>query len=76
MFKNIEILYFKMALLHLFRRKGRSLLISFMIAISLIGLLLMEGMYEGMMNQLTQNSIKTGSGTIVIEHELAHTFKT
>jgi ABC-type lipoprotein release transport system permease subunit len=40
-----------------------------MIAISLIGLLLMEGMYEGMMNQLTQNSIKTGSGTIIIEHK-------
>lgn len=67
MFKNLELLYFKMALLHLFRRKGRSLLISLMIAVSLIGLLLMEGMYEGMMTQLTQNSIKTGSGTLVIE---------
>ena len=69
MFKDIELLYLKMALLHLFRRKGRSLLISLMIAISLIGLLLMEGMYEGMMNQLTLNSIKTGSGTLVIEHK-------
>ena len=67
MFKNLELLYFKMAILHLFRRKGRSLLISSMIAISLVGLLLMEGMYEGMMNQLTQNSIKTGCGTLVIE---------
>ncbi|MDD2790937.1 MAG: FtsX-like permease family protein [Sulfurimonas sp.] len=67
MFKNLELLYFKMALLHLFRRRGRSILISLMIAISLIGLLLMEGMYEGMMLQLTQNSIKTGSGTLVIE---------
>lgn len=67
MFKTIEALYFKMALLHLFRRAGRSALIALMIAISLIGLLLMEGMYEGMMVQLTQNSIKTGSGTLVIE---------
>lgn len=67
MFKNLELLYFKMVLLHLFRRRGRSILISLMIAISLIGLLLMEGMYEGMMLQLTQNSIKTGSGTLVIE---------
>jgi ABC-type lipoprotein release transport system permease subunit len=67
MFKNLELLYFKMALLHLLRRKGRSVLISLMIAISLIGLLLMEGMYEGMMIQLTQNSIKTGSGTLMIE---------
>lgn len=58
MFKNLELLYFKMVLLHLFRRRGRSILISLMIAISLIGLLLMEGMYEGMMLQLTQNSIK------------------
>nr|WP_321268488.1 FtsX-like permease family protein [uncultured Sulfurimonas sp.] len=67
MFKNLELLYFKMALLHLLRRKGRSILISLMICISLVGLLLMEGMYEGMMKQLTLNSIKTGSGTLVVE---------
>lgn len=69
MSRNLELLYLKMAILHLLRRKGRSLLISLMIAISLIGLLLMEGMYEGMMKQLTLNSIKTGSGTLVIENK-------
>lgn len=58
-----------MALLYIVRRKGRAALISLMIAISLIGLLLMEGMYEGMMVQITQNSIKTGSGTISIQHK-------
>ncbi|MFA6187645.1 MAG: FtsX-like permease family protein [Sulfuricurvum sp.] len=68
MFSSVETLYFKMALLHISRRKGRAALISLMIAISLIGLLLMEGMYEGMMMQITQNSIKTGSGTISIQH--------
>lgn len=69
MFSHTEILYFKMALLHIVRRKGRAALISIMIAISLIGLLLMEGMYEGMMVQITQNSIKTGSGTVSIQHK-------
>jgi ABC-type lipoprotein release transport system permease subunit len=39
-----------------------------MIALSLIGLLLMEGIYEGMAVQMTQNSIKTGSGTLSIQH--------
>jgi len=69
MFSPTEPLYFKMALLHIFRRKGRAVLISLMIAVSMIGLLLMEGMYEGMMVQITQNSIKTGSGTISIQHK-------
>lgn len=59
-----------MALLHIVRRKGRAALISIMIAISMIGLLLMEGMYEGMMVQITQNSIKTGSGTVSIQHKM------
>lgn len=67
MLKGPDRLYFKMAFLYVLRRKGRSMLISLMIAISLVGLLLMEGMYEGMMLQLTQNAIKTGSGTLVIE---------
>ena len=58
-----------MALLQIARRKRRSILIALMISLSLIGLLLMEGMYEGMMVQITQNSIKTGSGTISIEHK-------
>lgn len=69
MYRSKEALYFKMALLHITRRKGRSILISLMISLSLIGLLLMEGMYEGMMVQITQNSIKTGSGTVSIQHK-------
>lgn len=69
MFNRNEALYFKMALLHIFRRKGRAVLIALMIALSLIGLLLMEGMYEGMMSQITHNSIKTGSGAISIQHK-------
>lgn len=70
MFSHTETLYLKMALLHIVRRKGRAALISIMIAVSMIGLLLMEGMYEGMMVQITQNSIKTGSGTVSIQHTL------
>jgi ABC-type lipoprotein release transport system permease subunit len=58
-----------MALLHIRRRKGRSGLIAVMISLSLIGLLLMEGMYEGMMVQITQNAIKTGSGVLSIQHK-------
>lgn len=69
MFRRIDTLYVKMAYLHIIRRKGRAVLIVLMIALSLIGLLIMEGMYEGMMVQITQNSIKTGSGTLTIEHK-------
>lgn len=69
MFSPTEPLYLKMALLHIMRRKGRSGLIVLMIAVSLIGLLLMEGMYEGMMVQITQNTIKTGSGAVSIQHK-------
>lgn len=69
MFNRNEALYLKMALLHIYRRKGRAVLISLMIALSLIGLLLMEGMYEGMMVQITHNSIKTGSGAVSIQHK-------
>jgi len=62
-------LYLKMALLHIVRHKSRAVLISLMIALSLVGLLLMEGMYEGMMVQVTKNMIKTGSGTLLIQHK-------
>lgn len=68
MFSFAEPLYLKMASLYIIRRKGRSALIALMIAVSLVGLLLMEGTYEGMMVQITQNAIKTGSGTISIQH--------
>lgn len=70
MFSRSEALYLKMALLHVRRRAGRSLLTAMMIALSLLGLLLMEGMYEGMMEQITRNTIKTGSGTVSIQHPL------
>lgn len=68
MFSRNDVLYLKMAILHISRRKGRAALISVMIAVSLIGLLLMEGMYEGMMVQITQNTIKTGSGVVAVQH--------
>ncbi|MDD2904762.1 MAG: FtsX-like permease family protein [Sulfurimonas sp.] len=69
MFNLTQNIYLKMAVLHIFRRRGRAILISLMIALSLIGLLLMEGLYEGMMVQMTQNTVKTGSGTISIQHK-------
>lgn len=68
MSSQVQLLYVKMALLHITRRKGRAVLIALMISLALIGLLLMEGMYEGMMVQITQNSIKTGSGTVSIQN--------
>jgi len=66
---SAEPLYFKMALLQIRRRGGRGVLIALMISLSLVGLLLMEGMYEGMMVQITENSVKTGSGTVCIQHK-------
>lgn len=56
----------KIAWASLLRRKVRSLLVVLMIGMSLWGLLLMEGIYDGMTEQMINNAIRSDSGDISI----------
>ena len=59
-------LVFKMALTSLRQRKSRSLLVILMISISLWGLLFMEGIYDGMTEQMIDNGIRSTSGDVML----------
>ncbi|MEA3353618.1 MAG: ABC transporter permease [Campylobacterota bacterium] len=54
----------KTAFLSLLRRKLRTLLVIFMIAVSLWALLFMQGIYDGMYKQMVDNAIRSDSGHI------------
>ncbi|MBU0681805.1 MAG: FtsX-like permease family protein [Proteobacteria bacterium] len=54
----------RIALLSLRRRLSRSLLVIAMIAMSLWGLLFMEGLYDGMTEQVIDNAIRSDSGDL------------
>ncbi len=56
----------KIAWASLKRRKTRSGLVVLMIAVSLWGLLLMEGIYDGMTEQMIDNAIRSDCGDITI----------
>ena len=56
----------KMAYLNMWRRKSRSLVVMLMVAVSITGLLLIQGIYEGMIDQMVDNSIRSDSGQISI----------
>ncbi len=53
---------FKIAWASLVRRRTRSVLLILMIAVSLWGLLFMEGIYDGMTEQMINNAIRSDSG--------------
>ncbi len=59
-------LILKSALASLFRRKLRTTLVIFMIAVSLWGLLLMQGIYDGMAQQMINNAIRSDSSELSI----------
>ncbi|MCK4838721.1 MAG: ABC transporter permease [Desulfobulbaceae bacterium] len=54
----------KIAWVSLARRRTRSVLVVLMIAVSLWGLLFMEGIYDGMVEQMINNAIRSDSGHI------------
>ncbi|MEA2085001.1 MAG: FtsX-like permease family protein [Thermodesulfobacteriota bacterium] len=56
----------KIAWASLHRRKIRSGLVVLMIAVSLWGVLFMEGIYDGMIEQMIGNAIRSGSGDITL----------
>lgn len=57
---------YKIAWASLVRRRTRSVLLVLMIAVSLWGLLFMEGIYDGMTEQMISNAIRSDSGHISI----------
>lgn len=68
----------KMAYLNMWRRKSRSLVVMLMVAVSITGLLLMQGIYDGMIDQMIDNSIRSDSGQISIYgkgHRLSKSLK-
>lgn len=54
----------KLAWLSIWRRKTRSLLVIMMIALSLSGLLGLQGLYDGMVSHLINTTIRSDSGEI------------
>ena len=64
MFKSI---YIKMAFLNIWRRLSRTILTASMIAISLISLMIMAGLYEGMVVQMVDTTTKSDSGEVLIQ---------
>ncbi len=56
----------KIAWASLSRRKTRSVLVVLMIAVSLWGVLFLEGIYDGMIEQMIGNAIRSGSGDITL----------
>lgn len=59
-------LAFKMAWASLVRRFTRSCMVVLMICVSLWGLLLMQGIYDGMTEQMISNAIRSDSGQLSI----------
>lgn len=56
----------KLAWASLTRRRTRTMLVILMIAMSLWGLLSMQGLYEGMTEQMISNAIRSDSGEITL----------
>lgn len=56
----------KIAMASLVRRATRSFLVMLMICVSLWGLLLMQGIYDGMTEQMITNAIRSDSGQLSI----------
>lgn len=59
-------LLLKIAFLNLWRRKSRSFLVILMVAMSITGMILMQGLFKGMIQQMIDNSIRSDTGHIAI----------
>ena len=58
-----------LAWLSIWRRKTRSLMVIMMIALSLSGLLGLQGLYDGMISHMINTSIRSDSGEISLYHK-------
>ncbi|OGI08170.1 MAG: hypothetical protein A2Y40_08075 [Candidatus Margulisbacteria bacterium GWF2_35_9] len=63
MFKTV----IKIAYYNLWRRKSRSIVVIIMIAFGLTMMMLTQGLYEGMTDQMIADGIRTGTGQILID---------
>lgn len=68
-------LLFRIAFLNLWRRMSRSVLVILMVGMSITGLLLMQGVFEGMINQMIDNSLRSDTGHISIYNKEYRTSK-
>jgi putative ABC transport system permease protein len=59
-------LIFKTAFFNLWRRKSRSLTVMVMVAFGVAALMLTQGLYEGMMYQMLEDTVLTGTGHSII----------
>lgn len=55
-----------MAYLNLWRRKSRTILVIIMLSFGLTAMIFSQGLYDGMMVQMTKDQIRTGTGEITI----------
>ena len=62
-------LMFRIAFLNLWRRMSRSVLVILMVGMSITGLILIQGLFEGMINQMINNSLRSDTGHISIHHK-------
>jgi len=62
----------KLAFKSLFRRKTRTMLVILMIALSLSGLLVLQGLYDGMITHMINTTIRSDSGEISIYAKKYH----
>lgn len=68
-------LLFRIAFLNLWRRMSRSVLVILMVGMSITGLLLMQGLFEGMINQMVDNSLRSDTGHVSIYNKEYRTSK-
>ncbi|KIM10873.1 MAG: hypothetical protein KU37_09120 [Sulfuricurvum sp. PC08-66] len=61
-------LLFRIAFLNLWRRVSRSVLVIMMVTMSITGLILIQGIFQGMLNQMIDNSLRSDTGHVSIYH--------
>ena len=68
-------LLFRIAFLNLWRRMSRSVLVILMVGMSITGLLLMQGLFDGMINQMIDNSLRSDTGHVSVYNKEYRTTK-
>jgi len=58
--------FLKIAYFNLWRRKSRTILVIAMMSFGLTAMIFSQGLYDGMMVQMTQDQIRTGTGELTI----------
>lgn len=59
---------FKFSYADLLRKLNRTMFVMILIAIGVAGMMFMQGFYDGLLNTMKENVIRSGIGHIIIEH--------